>query len=101
VLEATMSNIWWRSGDVLSTPSLATGVLPGVTRAVVARLASEAGYRICEGSFSLPVLLRAEEAFTGSAVREIMPVVAIDVRELPRAQAAPRLQALLEQASDE
>ena len=101
VLEATMSNIWWRSGDVLSTPSLATGVLPGVTRAVVARLASEAGYRICEGSFSLPVLLRAEEAFTSSAVREIMPVVAIDRRELPRAQAAPRLQALLEQASDE
>lgn len=31
VLEATMANIWWRDGDVLTTPSLATGVLPGVT----------------------------------------------------------------------
>ena len=29
VLEGTMSNIWWREDDVLVTPSLATGVLPG------------------------------------------------------------------------
>ena len=39
LLEATMSNIWWRDGDVLTTPALSTGVLPGVTRATVARLA--------------------------------------------------------------
>ena len=54
-----------------------------------------------EGSFTLPVLLGAEEAFTSSAVREIMPVIAIDSRELPRPRSAPRLQALLEQAADE
>ena len=101
VREGTMSNIWWRDGDVLSTPSLATGVLPGVTRAAVARLASEAGYRVREGSFTLPALLRADEAFTSSAVREIMPVIAIDGRELGRGEAASRLQALLEQGSGE
>jgi branched-subunit amino acid aminotransferase/4-amino-4-deoxychorismate lyase len=95
VLEATMSNIWWRDGDVLSTPALSTGVLPGVTRATVARLAREAGYRIREGSFTLPALLGADEAFTSSAVREIMPVIAVDGRELPRGDAAPKLQALL------
>jgi branched-subunit amino acid aminotransferase/4-amino-4-deoxychorismate lyase len=96
VLEATTSNVWWRDGDVLTTPSVATGVLPGVTRAAVARLAREAGFRVREGSFTLPQLLRAEEAFTSSAVREIVPVVAIDGRELPRGDAAPRLQELLE-----
>ena len=53
VLEGTMSNIWWREGDVLVTPSLATGVLPGVTRGAVAALARRAGYRIREGSFTL------------------------------------------------
>ena len=88
VLEATMSNIWWREDDVLVTPSLSTGVLPGVTRGAVAALARRAGYRIREGSFTLPALLRAEEAFTSSAVREIMPVVAVDGRELPRGEAA-------------
>jgi 4-amino-4-deoxychorismate lyase len=99
VLEATTSNIWWRSGDVLTTPALSTGVLPGVTRATVASLASEAGYRVREGVFTLPKLLGADEAFTSSAVREVMPVIAVDGRELPRGDAAPRLQALLEAIS--
>jgi branched-subunit amino acid aminotransferase/4-amino-4-deoxychorismate lyase len=96
VLEATTSNIWWRDGDVLTTPSVAAGVLPGVTRATVTTLAREAGYRVQEGSFTLPVLLRADEAFTSSAVREIVAVVSVDGREVPRGDAAPRLQQLLE-----
>jgi len=97
VLEATTSNVWWRNGDVLSTPALSTGVLPGVTRDVVLRLAGDAGLRVREGAFTLPQLLGADEAFTSSAVREIMPVVAVDARELPRGDAAPALQALLEE----
>jgi len=101
VLEATMSNVWWRLGDVLVTPALSTGVLPGVTRGAVASLARSAGYRVREGSFTLPNLLRSDEAFTSSAVREIMPIVAVDGRELPHGEAAPRLQALLEGLSGE
>ena len=101
VLEATMSNVWWREGDVLVTPALSTGVLPGVTRGAVMALARAAGYRLREGVFTLPALLRAEEAFTSSAVREIMPVIAVDGRELPRGEAAPRLQSLLEQVADD
>ena len=97
VLEATMSNIWWRDGDVLVTPALSTGVLPGVTRGARSRASrGTAGYRIREGSFTLPALLRADEAFTSSAVREMMPVIAVDGRELARGPAAARLQALLE-----
>ena len=96
LLEATMSNIWWRDGDVLTTPALSTGVLPGVTRATVARLARDAGYRVREGTFTLPALLSADEAFTSSAVRELMPVIAVDGRELARGPAAARLQGLLE-----
>jgi branched-subunit amino acid aminotransferase/4-amino-4-deoxychorismate lyase len=97
VLEATTSNVWWRDGDVLSTPSLATGVLPGVTRGVVIGLAGDAGLRVREGVFALAELLGADEAFTSSAVREVMPVVGVDGREIPRGEAATSLQALLEQ----
>ena len=96
-----MSNVWWREGDVLVTPSLATGVLPGVTRGAVAALARRAGYRVREGSFRLSALFRADEVFTSSAVREIMPVVAVDGRELARGEAAARLQTLLEGVADE
>ena len=49
-----------------------------------------------EGSFTLPALLNADEAFTSSAVRELMPVIAVDGRELARGPAAARLQGLLE-----
>jgi len=96
VLEATTSNVWWREQDVLTTPAVSAGVLPGVTRGVVMRLARDEGYRVREGSFTLPALLRADEAFTSSAVREVVPVVSIDGRELPRGDAAQRLQVLLE-----
>ena len=96
VLELTTANIWWRVDDVLFTPASATGVLPGVTRGALVEVAREAGYRIQEGSFTLPHLLRAEEAFVSSAVREVVPVVAIDGRELSRGRAAAELQALLE-----
>jgi branched-subunit amino acid aminotransferase/4-amino-4-deoxychorismate lyase len=101
VLEATMSNVWWRQEDVLITPSLSTGVLPGVTRGAVASMARAAGYRIREGSFTLSALMKADEVFTSSAVREIMPIIAVDGREIQRGDAAGRLQALLESVDDE
>jgi 4-amino-4-deoxychorismate lyase len=96
VLEATTANVWWRVGDELTTPALSTGVLPGVTRAAVAELARTEGFRVSEGSSALSELFDAEEVFTSSAIREIMPVVSIDGREVPRGDAAPRLQLLLE-----
>jgi 4-amino-4-deoxychorismate lyase len=78
VLEAPTSNIWWRAGDALSTPASGAGVLPGVTRAVITELARESGLEVREGRFPLAELLAADEAFTTSSVREVMPVVSLD-----------------------
>jgi branched-subunit amino acid aminotransferase/4-amino-4-deoxychorismate lyase len=78
VLEAPMSNIWWRRGDVLSTPTTGPGVLPGVTRAVVWELAQAEGLQVREDRFPLGELLAADEVFTTSSVREVMPVVSLD-----------------------
>ena len=97
VLEATMSNVWWRrrrrAHHAGAVDRRTAGRDPRHGRA---RWRADAGYRVREGSFTLPALLRADEAFTSSAVREIMPVIAVDGRELPRGEAAARLQALLE-----
>jgi 4-amino-4-deoxychorismate lyase len=95
VLEAPISNVWWRRGSTLHTPSLDTGVLAGVTRATVLELAPEAGYRVEEGRYPLTELLAAEEAFTSSSIRELIPVVAVDGVELPRGEAAAALQIAL------
>lgn len=82
VLEGPVTNLWWRHGDVLATPSLDLGVLAGVTRAHVARLARDEGYRVEEGWFPLEHMASAVEAFTSSSVREIMPVVELDGRPI-------------------
>ncbi|MFL5925547.1 MAG: aminotransferase class IV [Gaiellaceae bacterium] len=78
VLEAPTANIWWRTGDTLSTAAAGAGVLPGVTRAVVRELAGAAGFAVREGRFPLSELAAADEAFTTSSIREVMPVVSLD-----------------------
>jgi 4-amino-4-deoxychorismate lyase len=95
VLEGTVTNIWWRVGETLYTPSLDLGILAGVTRAAAIELAPTCGYRIEEGAYPLQSLLEAEEAFTTSSVREMMPLVEVDGRELGRGPAADALQRAL------
>jgi branched-subunit amino acid aminotransferase/4-amino-4-deoxychorismate lyase len=48
-----------------------------------------------EGAYPLESLLEADEAFTSSSVREIMPLVEIDGRALGRGPAADELQLAL------
>jgi branched-subunit amino acid aminotransferase/4-amino-4-deoxychorismate lyase len=78
VLEAPISNIWWRAGDMLFTPSVEVGVLAGVTRATILELAPDAGYSVSEGIFTVDELRVAEEAFTSSSIREVIPAVELD-----------------------
>jgi branched-subunit amino acid aminotransferase/4-amino-4-deoxychorismate lyase len=78
VLEGPTTNVWWRRGDTLYTPALELGILEGVTRGVVLELAPELGYRVEEGAYPVSELAAAEEAFTSSSVRELMPAVALD-----------------------
>jgi len=98
VLEGPVTNIWWRVGRTLYTPGLELGILAGETRAALMELAAERRYGVVEGAFPLDAVLRdADEAFTSSSVREVMPVVAIDERRFERGSAADELQAALRQ----
>ncbi len=78
VLEGPVTNVWWRRGEVLYTPALDLGILAGVTRAHVLRLARGAGRQVREGWFPQSHLAAADEAFSSSSVRELMPIVALD-----------------------
>jgi 4-amino-4-deoxychorismate lyase len=93
VRETATANIWWRRGDRLRTPAAGRGVLPGVTRALLLELAEAE-----EGEWPLSDLRAADEAFTSSSVREVMPVVGVDGATLGDGRpgpAAARLHALL------
>ncbi len=99
VLEGPVTNVWWRTASTLYTPSLELGILAGETRAVVLELAAGVGYAVEEGVYPLDRLAAADEVFTSSSVREIMPVVALNGLPVPRGPAAADLQLALRRAT--
>jgi branched-chain amino acid aminotransferase len=74
VAEAAASNIFMVSGDVVTTPSLDTGVLSGITRQTVIDLAAQLGLTVRESTVLPGQLRAAEEVFLTSSVRGVMPV---------------------------
>jgi len=93
VLESATANVWWRKGDRLFTPALSAGVLPGVTRQFLL------GIEPAEETIAdVRELAQADEAFTTSAIREVMPVVELDGAPIGAGRPGPasaRLQAAL------
>ncbi len=59
------------------TPSLDSGILPGVTREVVMELADGLGTGITEGTVGLGIIKRCDEAFVTNAMIEVMPMTAV------------------------
>lgn len=98
VLEGPVTNVWWRRGGTLFTPSLDLGILAGVTRAAVAELA-RGRWEIAEGRFAAAELRSADEAFTSSSVRELMPLASVDGTPVGRGPAADDLQRALRAAA--
>jgi 4-amino-4-deoxychorismate lyase len=90
-----VTNVWWREGTTLVTPELELGILAGETRAALLGLAREAGYGVETGAFPLERLLAADEAFTSSSVREVMPVISVDGTGYASRDAADVLQQAL------
>jgi branched-subunit amino acid aminotransferase/4-amino-4-deoxychorismate lyase len=95
VLEGTVTNVWWREGTTLLTPSLELGILAGETRAALLELAASAGYSTEEGVYPVGRLAGADEIFTSSSVREVVSVVVLDGVAIDRGPAADELQAAL------
>ncbi len=95
VLEAPTSNVWFREGDRLLTPSLTLPLLAGVTRATLCELAPGLGYEVEQGVFALDRLRGSDEVFLSASIREVMPVIAVDGTEVSRGPAAAALQGAL------
>lgn len=99
VLEGPVTNIWWREGDTLLTPSLEVGILAGETRAALLEFAVVESRLVEQGVYPLDRLLAADEVFTSSSVRELMPVVEIDGHRFEIGRAAAGLQQSLRRAA--
>jgi branched-chain amino acid aminotransferase len=77
VTEASNSNVFFVIDGRLITPSFESGVLRGITKAAIAKLAAQQGLALHETELPADELEKATECFVTSATREVMPVAAL------------------------
>ena len=86
IAEATADNVFiFRTGQ-LQTPPTSAGILEGITRAHVIRLAREAGLEVVEKNLERVDLYTADEAFLTGTAAEIVPLVEVDGRRIGTGQ---------------
>jgi branched-subunit amino acid aminotransferase/4-amino-4-deoxychorismate lyase len=89
VVEGTTSNLFSVTKGILTTPPVASGLLPGITREVVIELARKEGLAVREASLPLDDLLSADEAFVTGSLKEVMPLTAVDGRKIGAGSPGP------------
>ena len=89
VTEGSSSNVFAVSAGRVLTPPLAAGILEGVTRAVVLRLARAEGLPVEEVALRPQDLEAADELFITSTVREILPVTRLGDRRVGSGRPGP------------
>jgi len=89
VCELTGNNLFVVKNRRLLTPPLWHGVLDGVTRRTVLKIAAEVGIETAEEPLTLHDLYTSEECFCTATRIEIVPIVAVDGRQIGSGEAGP------------
>lgn len=74
ILEGSVSNFFIVKNRVLITAPLKAGILPGITRKIVLKLAKKSGIKVEEKMFKTPLIYKADEAFLTNTSIEVLPV---------------------------
>jgi branched-chain amino acid aminotransferase len=96
VVEGATSNVFALIGGRLVTPPEDAGILAGITRGCLLDVARELGLGVELRRLPLRELLRAEEAFVSSSIRELLPVVSVDSHPLGEGRPGPVTLGMLE-----
>jgi branched-chain amino acid aminotransferase len=78
VTEGASSNVFVVADGRIHTPPLSAGILEGITRRHVIKLARDAGYEVQERELRPADLHGAAEVFITGTLREVMPVTRVD-----------------------
>ncbi|NHN35051.1 aminodeoxychorismate lyase [Paenibacillus agricola] len=81
IAEGITSNVFFVKAGKLYTPSIATGILPGITRALIGTLAIEADIQFEEGLYGWDDMLAADEVFMTNSIQEIVPITKLFGRD--------------------
>ncbi len=80
VTESTTSNVFLVKDGVLLTPQLDVGILEGITRKLLLRLAAGNRIAVQERDLWRADLDAADEIFFSGTIKEVLPIVALDGR---------------------
>ena len=100
VAECSGDNIFTVRTGCVFTPSVASGILKGITRDVVIRLALEAGLTVHEVEMTRYDLFNATECFLTGTAAEVIAVVKIDQRVIGDGKPGPITRDLLRRFRD-
>lgn len=78
VCEGTGENVFVVRDGVVSTPPASDGILEGITRDSIMRIAEDLGYKVLEESLVRTDLYAADEIFMTGTAAEVVPVRAVD-----------------------
>ena len=87
--EATGENVFLVRDGVLYTPPVSGGILEGITRESILRIAQDKGVRVEERRFSRDYLYCADEVFMCGTAAEITPVREVDDRRIGLGEMGP------------
>ncbi|MEK6728867.1 MAG: branched-chain-amino-acid transaminase [Planctomycetota bacterium] len=100
VAECAGDNIFIVKDNALITPPASAGILIGITRNLVMKLAADMGITVKEELMTRCDLYIADECFLTGTAAEIIPVVTIDTRVIGTGKPGKVTQALLKKYRD-
>lgn len=100
VTEASTSNLFALIDGAWCTPPLDSGILAGITRALLLDFLARHGEAVTERNITAGELRRAQEIFLSSTLRDLGPVTHLDGRALHGGGPGPRTSALMERFTE-
>jgi branched-chain amino acid aminotransferase len=95
LLEGASSNVFLVERGRLLTPPVEAGILAGITRAHLLMLADELGIPVELSALRLEATATADELFISSSIRELLPIVRLDGKQIGPGSPGPIYQRLL------
>jgi len=93
--EASMSNVFVVTDDIIITPACGSGILLGITREAILELAPQLGINTQEHDIKLDELFQAQEAFLTNSLIEVMPLAEVDGKSIGSGRPGPLTRKLM------
>lgn len=94
VSEGSGQNVFLIHKGVISTPTVGSSILGGITRACVIQLAKELGMPVVEQRIPRELLYTCDEAFFTGTVAEVLPIRSVDGLQIGNGARGPLTQKL-------